>query len=75
MFTDPHLHLACVTQEHERLARTIQRDNLVDRLHPWHRPLHATVASMRSTLGGGLVQIGQRVQGTATLATPSPTTT
>lgn len=63
MFTDPHLHLSYVTTEHDRLVRTVQRDRLIDHLHPWPAPLPPTLPALRRTVGGAVVQLGQRLQG------------
>lgn len=68
MFTDPHLHLSYVTTEHEHLVRTVQRDHLLDQLHPETSPRPQLLTALRATLGGGLIALGQRLQGTAALA-------
>lgn len=63
MFTDPHLQLAYVTTEHDHLVRTVQRERLLDQLHPWARPLPQTLTALRLTLGSAIIQLGQRLQG------------
>ena len=63
MVTDPHLHLAYVTTEHDRLVRTVQRDHLIDQLHHETSPRLPAVATLRRTFGGSLVALGQRLQG------------
>ena len=62
MFTDPHLHLSYITSEHDRLVRTLQRDRLAEQLHPGPAPRPTLRTTLRRTVGGALVQLGQHLQ-------------
>jgi hypothetical protein len=67
MFTDPHLHLSYVTTEHDRLVRTVQRDRLLDQRHAETSPHPQPLTTLRASLGGSLIALGQRLQGAAAL--------
>lgn len=71
MQTDPILHYPYAASNHAELIRHADRERASTSLHPWHRPLTVSMAAARTSFGGKIVHLGQRLQGAAKIPAPA----